>query len=100
MSNDIVAIDRIRRVWMSMTDDHNAANMLGDYKSFEVVRDIAQQTYSGCSKVTAGAFFEYLRETEQASSASPVDSGDFDDMGCSRIAGGYHHDQKRARGRF
>jgi len=26
--------------------------------------------------------------------------GDFDDMGCSRIAGGYHHDQKRARGRF
>lgn len=100
--SDIVAIDRIRRVWDSMVEQYPTAT-----DKFKTAQNAAQGDYEACQDVTASEFFKYLRSVKQERAMynrnrrHAIDpNGDFDDMGMSRTAGAYHYGQKKMRGRL
>ena len=105
---DIVAIDRVYRQWVNMSEEYPTASM-----KFRTARTLAAEDFSGCVSVTADEFFKYLAGVKRANRTPrrrfrPVegelhfgaDDGDFDDMGRGRIAAQYHYDQKRKHGRL
>lgn len=99
---DIVAIDRIRRVWDGMEGQYQYA-----IHKFELAKELATEDYAGCEFVTANEFFKYLKEIKQSRAMSnrnrrhAIDpNGDFDDMGNGEIERQYRYNQKRKRGRL
>lgn len=100
--SDIVAIDRVRRVWDTMVEDYPSATA-----KFNAAKELAMEDYAGCESVTADEFFKYLKSVKQnqrmynRNRRHAIDpNGDFDDMGCSDIERQYHYDQKKLRGRL
>lgn len=53
------------------------------------------------SGISNGEFFAYWKQHKASFVSTPaVDHGDFDDMGRGKVAGAYHHEQKRKHGRL
>lgn len=99
---DIVAIDRIRRVWDSMVEQYPTAT-----DKFKTAQNAAQGDYEACKDVTADEFFKYLRSVNQErrmynrNRRHAIDpNGDFDDTGCAHIEREYRYNQKKLRGRL
>lgn len=100
--SDIVAIDRVRRVWNKIFCDYPTAT-----KKFEAAKERAMDDYPSCESVTADEFFKYLKEIKQLRRMENRNrrhainpNGDFDDMGMEEYAASYHYNQKKLRGRL
>jgi len=100
--SDIVSIDRVRRVWDVMGNEYSTAT-----SKFNAAKEEAAQAHVGCEAVTAGEFFQYLKEIKQERAMynrnrrHAIDpNGDFDDMGNAHIERQYRYGQKKLRGRL
>lgn len=100
--SDIVSIDRVRRAWDSIHEEYPSAT-----SKFNDAKEEAAKAHVGCEAVTAGEFFQYLKEIKQERAMynrnrrHAIDpNGDFDDMGCGHIERSYRYNQKKLRGRL